>query len=176
VFLFGLQTPAYISLRGTLDLAYEQRMESGFMRRSWMTRSAVWALAIGTILLLSDHRLQAERRGPSDAEVAGKPAAQPQALGADGQNALRAMIQSGNLAELRWPDFSDYVKHVQKFYELYGYSLPWVRGMQPSEQAQQVISFLNTAEQKGLRRASLERATGEVRIERAGERGRRSAI
>jgi murein L,D-transpeptidase YcbB/YkuD len=120
------------------------------MRRSWVTRSAAWALAIGAILLLSDHRLRAERRWLNEAEVAGKPSAQPQALGGDGQNALRAMIQSGNLAELRWPDFSDYVKHVQKFYELYGYSLPWVRGMQPSAQAQQVISFLNAAEQKGL--------------------------
>jgi murein L,D-transpeptidase YcbB/YkuD len=63
---------------------------------------------------------------------------------------LRSIIQSGNLSELRWPDLSDYRKHLQKFYESYGYSLPWIRGMQPTAQAQQVISVLLKAEQKGL--------------------------
>jgi murein L,D-transpeptidase YcbB/YkuD len=63
---------------------------------------------------------------------------------------LRAIIESGNLADLRWPDFQDYEKQVQKFYESYGYALPWVRDMQPTKQAQQVIALLKHAEQKGL--------------------------
>jgi len=63
---------------------------------------------------------------------------------------LRGMVQSGNLAELRWPNFSDYTKHVTKFYEAYGYALPWVREMQPTAQAQQVIAALLDADQKGL--------------------------
>src|SRR2546430_12099753 len=74
----------------------------------------------------------------------------PQQLSADGQASLRGIIQSGNLSELRWPDFSDYGKHVQKFYESNGYSLSWIRGMQPTAQAQQLISILLKAEQKGL--------------------------
>jgi len=84
------------------------------------------------------------------AEASAKPAGPPQQLSADGQASLRAIIQSGNLSDLRWPDFSDYDKHVQKFYESYGYSLPWVREMQPTPQAQQVISLLLKADQKGL--------------------------
>ena len=63
---------------------------------------------------------------------------------------MRGIIQAGNLADLRWPDFSDYDKHVQKFYESYGYSLPWVKGMEPTAQAQQAIALLLKADQKGL--------------------------
>jgi hypothetical protein len=46
--------------------------------------------------------------------------------------------------------FQDYQKHTQKFYESYGYSLPWVRGMEPTAQAQQMIALLLQAEQKDL--------------------------
>jgi murein L,D-transpeptidase YcbB/YkuD len=63
---------------------------------------------------------------------------------------LRAIVQAGNLPDLRWPDFSDYDKDLQKFYEFYGYSTPWVRGMEPTAQSQQVIALLLQAEQKGL--------------------------
>jgi L,D-transpeptidase YcbB len=74
----------------------------------------------------------------------------PQQLSAESQAALRTIVQAGYLAEMRWPDFSDYRKHVVKFYESYGYSLPWVRGMQPTPQAQEVIVLLLKADQKGL--------------------------
>jgi len=63
---------------------------------------------------------------------------------------LRAIIQAGNLSDLRWSNFSDYQKHIQKFYESYGYSLPWVRSTEPTAQARQVIALLLQAEQKGL--------------------------
>lgn len=84
------------------------------------------------------------------AETSAKPAGPPQQLGAEGQAALRGIIQAGNLADLRWPDFSDYGKHVQRFYDSYGYGLPWVRGMEPTAQAKQAIALLLQAEQRGL--------------------------
>ena len=74
----------------------------------------------------------------------------PQQLGPESQSALRTIIDAGKLPDLRWPDFSDYKQPVQKFYESYGYSLPWVRGMNPTPQAQQLIAILSRAEQKGL--------------------------
>jgi len=86
----------------------------------------------------------------TQAETSAKPAGPPQELGAEGQAALHGIVQAGNLADLRWPDFSDYGKHVEKFYEAYGYSLPWVRGMEPTAQAKQAIALLLTAEQRGL--------------------------
>jgi murein L,D-transpeptidase YcbB/YkuD len=92
----------------------------------------------------------AATREPRQAESSARPVAPPQQLSSDGQALLRGIIQSGNLLELRWPDFSDYGKHVQKFYVSNGYSLSWIRGMQPTAQAQQLISVLLKAEQKGL--------------------------
>lgn len=88
--------------------------------------------------------------GRRQADSSASPVALPQQLSSDGQASLRGIIQSGNLSELRWPDFSDYRKHLRKFYESYGYSLPWIRGMQPTAQARQLISILLKAEQKGL--------------------------
>jgi murein L,D-transpeptidase YcbB/YkuD len=107
-------------------------------------------LPLVAIFLLWDHGVGAARRARRQAESSARPAAPPQQLSSNGQASLRGIIQSGNLSELRWPDFSDYDKHVQKFYESYGYALPWIRGMQPTAQAQEVISALLKAEQKGL--------------------------
>jgi L,D-transpeptidase YcbB len=79
-----------------------------------------------------------------------QPAAPPQQLSPEGQASLRAIIDAGNLADLRWPNFSDYGKLVKEFYDLYGNSLPWVRGMEPTPQARQVIAILSQADQEGL--------------------------
>ena len=40
--------------------------------------------------------------------------ARAQELRSEGQAWLRAAIGSGRFDDLRWPDFSDYSKHVQK--------------------------------------------------------------
>ena len=52
--------------------------------------------------------------------------------------------------DLRWPDFSDYSPHLNKFYELNENSLWWVKGMEPTPQARQVIALMLQADQKGL--------------------------
>ena len=71
------------------------------------------------------------------------------ALSAEGQSLLRAAIISDR-SDLRWPDFSDYSKHVQKFYSFNGGSLWWVKAGEPTPQARQVIALLLKAGQKGL--------------------------
>jgi L,D-transpeptidase YcbB len=71
-------------------------------------------------------------------------------LSSDGQTWLRTAISAGNLPDLRWPGFSDYSKHVQKFYEFNGYSLWWVKEMEPTAQARQAIALMLDADQKGL--------------------------
>src|SRR5271154_2986477 len=76
--------------------------------------------------------------------------AKAQPLSSEGQSWLRTAISTGNLPDLRWPDFSDYGKHVKKFYEFNGYSLWWVKGMEPTAQARQVIALMLQADQKGL--------------------------
>jgi L,D-transpeptidase YcbB len=71
-------------------------------------------------------------------------------LSPEGQGWLRTAISSGSADLLRWPNFSDYSKHVQKFYEFNGNSLWWVKGMEPTPQARQVIALMLLAGQKGL--------------------------
>jgi murein L,D-transpeptidase YcbB/YkuD len=118
------------------------------VKRSWISTGPVLTLPIVAIFLLWNHSVGAA--GPRrKTESLARPALAQQ-LSSDGQASLRGIIQAGNLSELRWPDFSDYDKLVKTFYESYEYSLPWIRGMQPTKQAQQAISILLAAEQKGL--------------------------
>jgi L,D-transpeptidase YcbB len=71
-------------------------------------------------------------------------------LGARGQQELRAIVDSGRLAALQWPDFSDYEKWVKEFYESGTYELAWTRGGKPTTQASETISILDDAGAKGL--------------------------
>ena len=96
------------------------------------------------------HSVGAAKRARSSLETSPEFVRTPQHLSVEAQISLRAIIQTRNLPDLRWPDFSDYDKQLQRFYESYGYSLPWIRGMEPTAQAQQVIAILSQAEQKGL--------------------------
>ena len=60
------------------------------------------------------------------------------------------MAASGNLAALRWPDFSPLKTHLTNFYGPSGYALAWTHDGAPSPQAQALILILQHAEAKGL--------------------------
>jgi len=72
------------------------------------------------------------------------------AVNASSQTWLKTTIANGSFADLRWPDFSDYRNHVRKFYDFSGDSLWWVKGLEPTPQARQLIALLLQAGQKGL--------------------------
>ena len=118
--------------------------------KPWRISKGLLVLPIAAVALLCGHGIGSAKRARAQSETSAKSAVAPQQLGAVGQGSLRAIILAGNLPDLRWPDFSDYDKHVQKFYESYGYSLPWVREGKATGQAQQVIALLLQADQKGL--------------------------
>ena len=61
-------------------------------------------------------------------------------------------MDSDRLADLQWPDFSDYGKWVKEFYESSNYGLAWTRGGKPTAQARELIAILDDAEEKGLDR------------------------
>ena len=63
---------------------------------------------------------------------------------------LRAESAAGQLPDLRWPDFSDYRAHVQKFYDSTEYQPAWVQGSKPTPQALDVIKALAASEGQGL--------------------------
>ena len=124
------------------------------MNQSRIYRRLLLVLALVVIATLCGLAVRSAGRAhalsTSSAKGAQGAANTPQQLSPAGQAALRAIIQTPMLPELRWPNFSDYDKHVEKFYESYGYSLPWVSNMQATAQAQQVIAVLLKAENEGL--------------------------
>jgi L,D-transpeptidase YcbB len=91
--------------------------------------------------------------------------AEAQALSPEGQTWLQATIASGH-SDLRWPDFSDYSKHVKKFYDFNGNSLWWVKGLEPTPQARQVIAVMQQADQKGLSAGDYDSALWNDRLAR----------
>lgn len=68
----------------------------------------------------------------------------------DTQAVLRGLVAESRLADLRWPDFSDYRGHVTKFYEQRGYAPAWTRGGEPTSQARAIIEVMQGADAKGL--------------------------
>ena len=107
---------------------------------------------IAAILLLMAISCGCEPRAAISAQTqpANSGGTSTQSLSPEGQEWLRAAISGGSLPDLRWPNFSDYSKHVKKFYDLNQDSLWWVQGMEPTAQARQVIALLLQADQKGL--------------------------
>ena len=71
-------------------------------------------------------------------------------LSSEGQAWLRRAIESGDSADLRWPNFGDYSEHLKKFYGFNGYSLWWIKGGEPTTQARQLIALFREADRKGL--------------------------
>jgi murein L,D-transpeptidase YcbB/YkuD len=108
-----------------------------------------FALSVAVVALLCCDAIDAARHLQSQSN-SDSTATPPQQISPEGRATLQALIQTGNLPDLRWPNFSDYSKHLQKFYDSYGYALPWVRGMEPSPQARQIIALIQQSEEKGL--------------------------
>ncbi|MGC2402404.1 MAG: L,D-transpeptidase family protein [Acidobacteriaceae bacterium] len=63
---------------------------------------------------------------------------------------LAAIVASGRLNDLRWPNFSDYRSHLIDFYRPSQYRLAWVRDGQPTPQAGELIQILQDVDREGL--------------------------
>lgn len=74
----------------------------------------------------------------------------PSQIPADASAMLRQIVATGQLADLRWPDFSDYQVRVRNFYEPSAYALAWTQRGAPTPQALNVIEALQQADSKGL--------------------------
>lgn len=86
--------------------------------------------------------------GNPAATAAKRSVAEP--LSPSGQQQLRTIVDSDRLADLQWPDFSDYRKWVKEFYESSSYGLAWTHAGKPTAQARELIAILDDAEEKGL--------------------------
>ena len=64
--------------------------------------------------------------------------------------ALRPLVASSKLEDLRWPNFADVTSGTVKFYQDRDYTPAWVDGAGPTAQAKVVVSIMREAAQKGL--------------------------
>ena len=85
-------------------------------------------------------------------------------LSAGQQLDIQNLVKSGNLEGMRWPDFSDYRKWLQKFYEPSGFAPVWVQGSQPVPQALSLIERFRDAAKKGLDPEDYDASRWEERI------------
>ncbi len=77
-------------------------------------------------------------------------AAQAASAAAQGPGDLGALIAAGTLADLRWPNFTDYRDDVKKFYDSGGNSLAWIQNGKPSPEALSMMLLFQNAASKGL--------------------------
>src|SRR3954451_16003997 len=77
---------------------------------------------------------------------------------------IRTLISSGNLEEMRWPNFSDYRNSIQEFYEPTGFTPAWVQASQPLPQALSLIELFRNAWRKGLDQEDYDASRWEQRI------------
>jgi L,D-transpeptidase YcbB len=88
----------------------------------------------------------APRKGTAEAGTLGR----PNSLSPAKEQELRALVESGRLADLQWPNFSEHSSAVKEFYDQAGYRLGWSQGGKPTAQATELIGILEDADQKGL--------------------------
>jgi murein L,D-transpeptidase YcbB/YkuD len=89
----------------------------------------------------------------------------PQQLTGEGKARLRALLEAGELSDLRWPGFQNYQTEVQEFYISFNDTLPWLRDSEPTSQAVAIIRALQRAETKGLRPEDYDGPKWDERIE-----------
>jgi murein L,D-transpeptidase YcbB/YkuD len=118
-------------------------------RKKWMQCARLCALPTLIVVLCASGSYSTTSAQPHGATSSAVNAG-TQALSPDGQKWLTEAIGAGNLPDLRWSDFSDYSKHIKKFYDFNGESLWWVNGMEPTAQARQMIELLLQSDKRGL--------------------------
>jgi murein L,D-transpeptidase YcbB/YkuD len=80
------------------------------------------------------------------------------------QNELGALIASGTLSDLRWPNFTDYRADVKTFYDAGANSPAWIQSGRPSAQAVAMIDLFKQASLKGLDPDDYDAARWDARI------------
>ena len=64
--------------------------------------------------------------------------------------AIHSDIDTGHLAELRWPDFHDIAPQVAAFYESRDYDLAWSSSGKPTKQAAALMEAFSNSRRRGL--------------------------
>ena len=92
--------------------------------------------------------------------------AESREIAATAGTSLRAIVASGRLEVLRWPNFPDYRLEVDSLYRRSGYSTIWIHKGNPTSQALEMISILRQADGKGLLAEDYDSAYWQERLAR----------
>jgi L,D-transpeptidase YcbB len=109
-------------------------------------------LQIAILLLIASMPLgrqtsaQTSKSSPVASSVHASPTQRPD----DVATRLSAIVASGHLKDLRWPNFSDNRLHLTNFYRTSGYKPAWIRDGAPTTQAIELIQILQDADREGL--------------------------
>jgi len=109
---------------------------------AFMLRKASWLLAAVLCMVGSGCKAQ---KPPLEVQ-SGISAAGDAAVSAR----LHQIAAAGTLADLHWPNFSDYRLHFQHVYEASNFTPVWLNNGQPTSQALLFIQALEASRQKGL--------------------------
>jgi murein L,D-transpeptidase YcbB/YkuD len=82
----------------------------------------------------------------------------------EGGRLIETLITAGRMDELRWPDFSDYRKHLRNFYGANGYALVWSKAGRVTPQARTVIAMFEAADAKGINSVDYDGARWKDRV------------
>lgn len=131
-------------------------------------RQTVLFVSVLVLSLLADG-CTAQTTGPTEAENPGinRAPSQTSRPGIDAaaiSTRLHAIAAAGRLADLRWPDFSDYRLHFQRVYDASNFAPVWVRGDQPSPQGLGMIQALEKSAGKGLNPEEYDASRWEDRV------------
>jgi L,D-transpeptidase YcbB len=120
-------------------------------QKEYLVRSSR-RLKIATLLLVSPMLINGQtssqkRTGPPvAASVKANSTQKPTGVA----SRLSAIVASGHLDDLRWPEFSDYRSHLTNFYRPSGYKPAWIHDGEPTPQALELIQILQDADREGL--------------------------
>ena len=138
------------------------------VRQSFLffTMLILWLVAGGCT---SHATRQPQTTGATEAgnEGNGQATSQPLGPGVDAAAVsarLHVIATAGKLADLRWPDFSDYQLHFQHVYDASNFAPVWLRHGQPTSQALGVIQALEESQGKGLDPGEYDASRWQARI------------
>ncbi len=124
------------------------------------------------LLLLSSAGCGGYSSKPTDAQGAIESQGDPLRSGEltpDGRALLRHYVDTAELPDLQWPNFSQYQSEVKEFYDAFPNELPWVRGGKPTGQALAIIGALKNAEYKGLQPEDYDSPRWDARLAQIGQ-------
>src|SRR6266566_8259740 len=71
---------------------------------------------------------------------------------------VQQLVEAGRYEDLRWPDYSDYVKHLRNFYAPVNWQVMWSRDGHVTPQAHAIIGLFQRADAKGIHSADYDAA------------------